>query len=501
MKLFEILPERFFQLFTGKNRQVYAEALLLLYEQHHLNRFGIEYDLMRDLFQELIESQRELGYSFEAEEDQAETETGEGTGNGSGDIKLRETEWNESDLFRSQANSVLRRLKNLGWLDVEIRDNFKQYIVLPHYASRILQVLKELCEERTVEFQRFAFVTYQILTSDEAKRRPAFAMIEAEKTTEQFVHELTILANNMKHHAEQVAAKTSLQEVLDHHFDEYKTKIVDRSYHRLKTSDHVSRYRHQILDRVQVWLIDEEFFQQAIEDGLRSEFFTTREEAEFKLRSALLTIEEVYRELDEVFNRIDLRHNQYLRASFDRARYLSQHSQGLDQRLAEILDWLSERGKREASGIDKMIGPEGLHFLTISQLSDSSLLPARKKRAPLEPADYEVLEIPEELKNKLREKSLAQMRQSISRDKVRAYVLDRLGERDEMGITELAPHNLEEFLYLTYVYLYGYDGETGYILDRRNNRLLDVGGYRFNDRQIRRFQPKKGGAGRVRRSK
>ncbi len=235
MKLFDILPERLFQLFTGKNRQVYAEALLLLYEQCQLNRFGIEYDVMRDFFQELIEAQEELGYSFEIEDEQDEV---------------------ENDLFRARANVILRRLRALGWLDVETRDNFKQYIVLPHYSSRILQVLKELCEERTVEFQRFAFVTYQLLTSDEAKRRPAFAIIEAEKMTEQLIGELTILANNMKHHAEQVAAKTSLQEVLDHHFDEYKTKIVDRSYHRLKTSDHVSRYRHQILDRVQTWLLD-----------------------------------------------------------------------------------------------------------------------------------------------------------------------------------------------------------------------------------------------------
>jgi len=480
MKLFEILPARLFQLFTGKNRPVYAEALLLLYEQCQINRFGIEYDVMRDFFQELIETQEELGYSFEAED---------------------EVDDGEIDLFRAQANVILRRLKDLGWLEVETRDNFKQYIVLPHYSSRILQVLKELCEERTVEFQRFAFVTYQLLTSDEAKRRPSFAIIEAEKMTEQLIGELTILANNMKHHAEQVAAKTSLQEVLDHHFDEYKTKIVDRSYHRLKTSDHVSRYRHQILDRVQTWLLDQEFFQETVEDGLQSEFFATREDAELKLRNALLTIEEVYRELDEVFNRIDLRHNQYLRASFDRARYLSQHSQGIDKRLAGILDWLSGRKKSGESALDKVLGTEGLYFLTLSQLTDSSLLPARKKHAPHQPQDYEVVKISEELKSELRSKSLTKMRQSITRDKIRTFVLEKLGERETMGIEELAPKNMEEFLYLTYIYLYGYDGKTGYTLARENNRILDIGGYHFYDRVVRRTREKKGGTNRVRPTK
>lgn len=498
MKLFEILPERFFQLFTGKNRQVYAEALLILYEQYQINRFGIEYSLMRDLFQELIETQQELGYVYEEEE---QGDVGPSTSlvreANSSFYLLRESDGSEYDLFRTQANALLRRLRVLGWLDVEVRDNFQQYIVLPHYSSRILQVLKELCEERAVEFQRFAFVTYQLLTSDEAKRRPAFAIIEAEKMTDLFIGELTILANNMKYHAEQVAAKTSLQEVLDHHFDEYKAKIVDRSYHRLKTSDHVSRYRHQILDRVQTALIDQWFFREAVEDGVRSEFFATREQAEVKLRDALLKIEEIYRELDNVFNRIDLRHNQYLRASYDRARYLSQHSQGVDQRLAGILDWLAERKRTGPSGVEKVFGPEGLHFLTIAQLSDSSILPARKKRAPHQPADYEIIEIPQELKNELREKSLTKMRQSISREKVRAYVLERLGEREAMEIAELAPANLEEFLYLTYVYLYGYDEGAGYTLVRQNNRILEIGGYRFHDRQIRRSRLKKGGQNRV----
>lgn len=488
MKLFDILPERFFQLFMGKNRQVYAEALLLLYEHYHINRFGIEYDLMRDLFQELIETQEGLGYAFESDDEPDET--------GQSASFSKTADLGDTDLFRTQANIILRRLKALGWLDVETRDNFKQYIVLPHYSSRILQVLKELCEERTVEFQRFAFVTYQLLTSEEAKRRPAFAMIEAEKMTEQFIGELTILANNMKHHAEQVAAKTSIQDVLDHHFDEYKAKIVDRSYHRLKTSDHVSRYRHQILDRVQTWLMDPVLFQEGVEDGIRGEFFATREDAEFKLRSALLMIEEVYRGLDDVFNRIDLRHNQYLRASFDRARYLSQHSQGIDQRLAGILDWLSARSRLGDNRLEKVFGPEGIYFLTLSQLSEPCLLPARKKRSPHQAEDVEVIDIPEELKSELREKSFAKMRQSITREKVKAYVLERLGKRENMGIAELAPQNLEEFLYLTYVYLYGYDGAAGYTLERESNRILDIGGYRFHDRQIRRL--KKGGSNRVR---
>ncbi len=61
--------------------------------------------------------------------------------------------------------------------------------------------------------------------------RPCFAVMEAAQVTRQFRHELIGLYNNMKHHMETVVQKTSIREVLDHHFETYKSQIVDKSYH------------------------------------------------------------------------------------------------------------------------------------------------------------------------------------------------------------------------------------------------------------------------------
>ena len=102
-----------------------------------------------------------------------------------------------------------------------------------------------------MEYQRFAFTTYQVLSGEAAKVQPSMAVLEAERLAEEFVEELRILLNNIKGKMEQVSAQTSLQDVLSHHFVEYRADIVDRSYHRLKTSDHVSRYRIRILQEVQ----------------------------------------------------------------------------------------------------------------------------------------------------------------------------------------------------------------------------------------------------------
>jgi hypothetical protein len=473
MKLFEVIPDRFFSLLASPNRSLYAEAVLLLYDEYQKNRFGIQYDVMRDLFEELIETWAEQGIHYEEEQS----------------VLLPEEGQADLNLYRVQSSALLRLLRDQKWILIEERENLRQYIVLPHYSSRILAVLKDLCEARTVEYQRFAFSTYQLLTGEEARVRPCEALLAAEKMTSQFIDELSLLLNNMKHHMEQVVNKTSIQDVLDHHFDEYKTKIVERSYHRLKTSDHVARYRSKILDQVQKWLLDKDLLQKTIADGMRSELFSSEEEAERTIRDALHKIEEVYRDLDEMFRQIDMRHNQYLRASYDRARYLTQHSQGIDQQLIEILEWASKRMEREES---VPLSPELFRLLSLEHLTEQSLLTPRTKRAPHRPDEHVVVPVPEELRQKLREEDLQRMRNAITREKVRDYVLGRLGDREEMGMEELAPTTVEEFLYLTFTYLYGYDGTAGFRLVRGDgNRILQIGRYRFYDRKIVRTQ--KGG--------
>lgn len=505
MKLFEVLPERFFQLLVGPNKQLYAEAGILIYEQSQRERFGIRYDVMRDLLQELIETQQELGISFNPNEEDPladeswtwneKTQVGESGASLSTKAELNRAEQiTFEEASRAQANFLLRRFEKFKWINIEDRDHFQRYIVLPHYTSRILALFKDLCEARTVEYQRFAFTTFQILTGDESRLRPSFAIREALNITLQFRQELITLYNNMKHHMEQVVQKTSIQEVLDHHFDTYKSQIVDKSYHRLKTSDHVSRYRYQILRKVQEWLLDRDLMEETITDGIQSDFYSSREEAEEDLRQSLLTIEEIYSGLDEIFYQIDLRHNQYLRSSYDRARYLSQYQTGVTQQLGTLLELLSKRA--EILGLKANIEYKAVRLFRmhhIGQVNEGSLYTPRKQRQPHQPEKHIVINMESELKEELRRANLEKIRRSITRKKVERFVLERMGERQKMDMQELIPQTVEELLLLTYVYLYGQDDASSFYLERNMDRVIvTIGPYRYHnhnivraDRQIR----------------
>ncbi|MBA4601534.1 Wadjet anti-phage system protein JetA family protein [Thermoactinomyces mirandus] len=471
MRLFEVLPEQFFHLLTGTNKHLYAEALLRMFELSQREKFGVRLNVMRDLLQELIETHRELGLEISFDDE----DNGRFPDSTKSQISLDE-------LSRAQANAMIRRMAALKWIDIEVRDQFEEYIVLPHYSSRMLALFQELCEARAVEYQRFAFVTYEILTGQEAKRRPCFAVLEARRYTIEFEKELITLYNNMKHHVEQVVQKKTIQDVLDHHFKVYQSKIVDKSYHRLRTSDHVSRYSLHILETVQKWLLDRDLLEETITDGLQSQFYQSREEAEKDILDALHRIDQTYSGLDQIFNQIDIRHNQYLRSSYDRARYLSQQNQGLDQQLADVLEQFADIKEINS---DKILWSELFRLQQTDLLTESSLFSPRRKRKQHQPEVHVVVPVSNELKKKLREKNFKRMRKTVTREKVERYVLSKLGNRPEMGLEELAPSNLQEFLFLAYVYLFGQDGASAFELKRSDaRRILHIGPYRFTDHRI-----------------
>lgn len=465
MKLFDVLPDRFFNLLSGKNRIIYAEILLTLYEQYLASRFGIEYDVMRDLIEELLETRAELGVPFDIDEEMLTSNSDVG------------------GIYRIQANAIIRRLQETKWIDIEMRESWSKYIVLPYYVARILSTFNDLCEARAVEYQRFAFMTYGLLTGEEAKIRPSMAIYEAHKATQQFVGELTLLANNIKHLSEQLKNKTSIQDVLDHHFDEYRPTIVEKSYHRLRTSDHVSRYRQQILNTLQKWLLDDQWFEQVIDDAMRNEAFPpySREEANVSLRKTISEIIDHYNGLDEIFFEIDKRHNRYILASYNRARYFSQHGTGIDITITELLEHI---GKNEAP---HDVLSEIFSIQETRQISSKGLYTPRKPTVPFKPELHVVIPIPEELKQKLKDKQLIRMQNTITVEKTRDYVFWRMGIREEILIEELAPTNFEEFMYLAHIYLYGYQKNSQFTLIRsENDRILHIGPYHFIDHRIRR---------------
>ena len=267
---------------------------------------------------------------------------------------------------------------------------------------------------------------------------------------------------------------------------------MDRSYHRLKTSDHVSRYRIRILQEVQEIRQNKERLRALCDDAVRRQLADSVEAAEYRMNASLQTIEEIYRGLDDMFAQIDRRHNQYVRASYERALYLQQAgSARTESMIAGVLLAIAEAREEgsEVGGLSRLFRLQAMDML----LPSSRYVP-RKKRI-LEPAaTTPVRSVDEELRQRVRRESAERVARGISRQKIEAWILDVLGQRGSMEIEELLTilREVEEpdLLQLLYVYLYGHDELAQYQLGK-HKEIREQDTIRYSNRTLRRREKRK----------
>jgi len=222
MNLFSIIPENLFLVFSGTLRHVYADLLLLIYRQHQLHTH-LDRETVVGVVQDYLESRPELDLS-DLDEDGPDA--------------------------RQRANACLRRLEDTGWLELEVADDYSESVNLADYAVELLESLDRLSRRERREYQGFVFATYTLLASDEVRERGCDALQKAVEQTQELVRGLKSLSQNIRRYLQQLLDKHCPKDILALHLEDYHRHIVDRNYHRLKTSDSVYKYRPLILQRI-----------------------------------------------------------------------------------------------------------------------------------------------------------------------------------------------------------------------------------------------------------
>ena len=134
-----------------------------------------------------------------------------------------------------------------------------------------------------------------------------------------------------------------MPELMRLQFDDYAPAL-GAAYHALKTSDHVSRYRRDIVDRLEGWLLDGAWLDRATGD-LALQRRLTPAQAEHEISQALRFIVEQLEGLDPLLAEIDRRHTQYLRTSFRQVSYRMGSADGnFKERLAALAQGLARLG-------------------------------------------------------------------------------------------------------------------------------------------------------------
>ena len=457
--MFHILPGNFFVPLSSPNRIVYWECICKLFStmEHQLS-FGVERDVLVD----------ELEYYF----DQTQA------------ADMEEDEFQALD-SRGKANSMLRKLEFYGWIEVETDKSYVQRVNFKEYAVKIMKTLLEIAEGKQIEYQGYIYTIYSLVRSN--TDHPGIVLLQILENTDMLITGLKNLNSNIKHYIDELTKHRTVAEIMDALFNDYITNIVDKAYHRLLTSDNVSKFRPEIIERLESKSRNKTYVAKAAQEiaGIRE---ISVEEGQELVYRYLHEIIEAFRNMDDILMEINQKNTQYQRAAINRARFLLSGDEDVRGQLKEILLGLNEAVNEEQmdlGGIYRIEFLDGLIRLYGSSVMDSNSLysptEGRKEFVPQElVAEEPDLLIRQEKMRRITEK----MQRILSPEKIGKYVDSQLGDNLEMRAAQFPLENVEDFIKIIYIRLYGQRKNMNYTVE--SLKETEAGGYRFKDFVIRR---------------
>ncbi|RME97130.1 MAG: hypothetical protein D6768_20375, partial [Chloroflexi bacterium] len=366
---FDILPAKLFNFLGSKGglQRHYVAILLRIHDMAEFNRFGLTRELVID------EISAYLGSEEAQSLDNAELDAAADDSTDPNDALPDPTNRQE------QASWFLRRLVESGWLEREQQADYTEFIILPDYAFTLLEALRTIQQQKPREYTGQLYTAHQLITHQGDDFSPALALTQAYENVRQVVRGLSELNQNIRRYTERVTRDRPVSELLRLQFDDY-AQILGPAYHTLKTSDHVSRYRRDIINRLQQWQTDAGWLARTA-DELATQTRRTPAQAADEINHYIRFIIDQMENLDPLLAEIDHRHSQYLRTSLRQIRYQLVSADGSYQdRLVSLARQLAALQNRRDSRLPAEM--PAFHSMPVRHPDANSYYTPPRRRAP-----------------------------------------------------------------------------------------------------------------------
>lgn len=466
---FDILPANLFNVFStqgqGAFQRHYMAILLHIYEQAEFNRFGLTRDVvLADIVAYLnAVGLDNLPQALETDDPAKTTPAGN---------------------TQEVASWLLRRLVEAGWLEREQQADYTEFIILPDYAFTLLEALRAIQQQKPREYTGQLYAAHQLVTQQGDNFSPALALTQAYENVRQVVRGLNELNQNIRRYTERVTRDRPVSELLRLQYDDY-AQVLGSTYHALKTSDHVSRYRRDIVGQLQSWQLDQAWLERTA-DELATQGRLTPAQASDEINHYLRFVVHQLESLDPLLEEIDRRHSQYLRTSLRQIRYQLVNADGsfkdrlasLARRLAALHgegeEWLPENMPTfQAAPVEQ---PGADSFYTLPQ-----------RRAPFTPQPVVAPLLDPATARALSAATMQDLGKVITPAKIQAFVGQFFNGHRTLHVGDLPPEAFErpeDLPWLVYTIAYGNHPEVNYNLEPLPGEPVSLGPVRVKPFQL-----------------
>jgi hypothetical protein len=458
---FDVLPAALFNVFStqGGLQRHYMAVLLRIYELAEFNRFGLTREVVIAEITDYLNSAGTEALPAVA--------AAEGKGEGGGDVPPGDV--------AGDASWLLRRLVEAGWLEREQQADYTEFIILPDYAFTLLEALRAIQQQKPREYTGQLYAAHQLITHRGDDFSPSLALSQAYENVRQVVRGLNELNQNIRRYIDRISRDRPVAELLRLQYDDY-AQVLGPTYHALKTSDHISRYRRDIITRLQAWQLDSDWLERTA-DELATQGRLSPAQAADEINHYLRFIINQLESLDPLLSEIDRRHAQYLRTSLRQIRYQLVSADGgfkdklvslgreLAARQNEGEEWLPD--DMPAFQAAPVAQPDADSFYTLPQRR-APFVPEPVMAPVLDPADAQAL----------RAVTLQELGQAITPARIQRFVGRFLNGHQAIHVRDLpaeAFQTEEDLPWLVYTIAYGHHPEVNYGVEPVPGEPVELG--------------------------
>ena len=333
MKLFDAVPSDLFSVLASPNRVIYSDALDVLYEAYQ-EGLKIPEDRLYSMLRSRLEQQLAEA-TFEGEDIDEE--------------ELRDVS--------GRARFLIRKLGSKGWFEKERGEDFNEYITVPGYSSRILELFHQLRDDSPMRGYSYVFGTYSTLKvaseGDSCYDKMA-AVYSAYDNTQSLIKLLQMVYHNVKHFFQLQINMREVNTVLASHFDDFGQKVVEAYIRPLKIKDSVPQYRVPIQTILNEWLEDDAQLTAMAGAALQDRRADNLEACRSDLLRKMFWVKERYDSIQsDYLDEIDQQVRRYTRATTQKIENLTNQDHNVKGNLNYLLTALS-RNRRAGELVERI---------------------------------------------------------------------------------------------------------------------------------------------------
>lgn len=455
IEIFKIVPDNFFSVLSSPNKIIYMRIISLIYS---LVQNGLSYGIDKEILVDEIEDYLNATNLYVVDEEEIKNN-------------------------RDKANFFIRKLIDTGWIHSDNTADYRLIINFHDYAIKILESFIKIANKESLEYQGNIISIYTLLYSNE---KSGVVIKQVFENTKGLISGLKNLNSNIVIYINRLTKQKTPEEIVEELFGNYTKDIIDKSYHRLKTSENISKYRPKIINKLKENLENNLFIEEAATFYREAEEIESYEEAIARVKEIINSIIDAFEELDDIIDDIDKKNAKYIKAAVTRAKFLLNNTKDMTGLIKGILSYVSERYKE----LDLKLSSDYLEEITdlftlysYNYIDETSLYTANEGKKSFKPNKIEKVSLSKEDRAKKIAEFKKKQEKQFSIKKVNKIVLDILKDRDSFNTSEIKINSIDDFIKIIYIRLYGNNPLSKYKIKKLND-TYSQSDFKFNNFEV-----------------